>query len=404
MAQQGVLSSLRDGNRDRLLAALREQGPLHRAELARRVQLSRSTVSSITAQLLREDVLTEVSAADLGRVNRDGRGDRLLAINGGQGIALGVDFGTDQVRVALANAAHEVVATDAAPIPPDITWRQRLDLGLTAADRLTSQAGVSYSQLRGVGLGIPDPIDLVSGTVVSTRSDSRPWTGVRAADECAQRFGLPVWLDNSSHLAAIAEVTWGAGRGSHDAIYLKMSHGVGAGLLVDGRFYRGSVGAAGEIGHFSVDQEGPACPCGNRGCLELYAGSPAILDALRPLHGEELTLNGVLDAIKQGDRASRRVVEDAGRLTGQVLANVCNLLNPELVIVGGDLVAAGDALLDPMRDVSSRYGLSIASQCMRIVPAELDDQAGVLGGVAMVLRESDQIQSTYRADPSEGVS
>lgn len=399
MAQQSVLSSLREGNRDRLLAVLREQGPLHRAELARRVQLSRSTVSSITSQLLQDDVLVEVSAAESGHESSDRRGDRLLTINGDQGIALGMDFGTDQVRVALANAAHEVVASDAAPIPPAMPWEERLELGLSAANRLTAGANVSSRDLRGVGLGIPDPIDLVSGTVVSTRSDSRPWTGVRAADECARRLGVPVYLDNASHLATIAEVTWGAGRGVHNSIYVKMSNGVGAGFFLNGRFYRGTVGAAGEIGHFSVDQDGPACPCGNRGCLELYAGSTAILDALRPLYGQQFTLDQILDAVRNGDRACRRVVEDAGRMTGHVLANVCNLLNPELIIIGGELAAAGDVLIEPMRDVCSRYGLSIANDCMQIVPAALGYEAGVLGGVATVLRQSDQTLAPYRAEP-----
>jgi predicted NBD/HSP70 family sugar kinase len=205
---------------------------------------------------------------------------------------------------------------------------------------------------------------------------------------------VPVYSDNTSRLAALAEATWGAGRGNSDVIFVKLAAGVGSGLVFGGSIFRGSVGAAGEIGHITVDENGPACRCGNRGCLETYAGVPAVLAALRPVLGEQVTLGHVLEASTAGDRACRRVIADAGRVVGTALAGVCNLLNPEKIIIGGDLAAAADVLFNPLRASLRRHALGMTFDAAQITAAELGDHAGALGGVALVLHEGEPLPAS----------
>jgi predicted NBD/HSP70 family sugar kinase len=397
----GSLQALRRGNSDRLIQLLRENGPLHRAELARRAGLSRASVTNLVADLMRRGLVVDVAAALGGGERRPrGRAGELVSLNAAAGAALGIDYSKGEVRVVVANLAHELSGATVERLDPAAAWPQRLKAGLVAVRRALDQAGVSAGAFLGAGLGIPDPIDLLTGTV--GRSTAGPsWTGVRAADEFARRLGMPVALDNTARLAALAELMWGAGAGARNAVYVKMSHGVGAGLLFDYRILRGAIGAAGELGHVSVDYEGPVCACGNRGCLELYAAAPAILAALQPVRGPGVTLPAAIAAARRGDRACARVIGDAGRLTGQALANVCNLLNPELIIVGGELADAGDILLDPIREAVSAHALSLVSSSLRVVPAKLGSRAGAMGGVALVLREADRLDSAYLSVPRQ---
>jgi predicted NBD/HSP70 family sugar kinase len=397
----GSLQALRRGNSERLIQLLRENGPLHRAELARRAGLSRTSVSNLVADLMRRGLVVDVAAA-LGSSERRprGRAGELLSLNAAAGAALGIDYSKGEVRVVVANLAHEIRGAAIERLDPATGWPQRLAAGLVAVQRAREQAGVSADTFLGVGLGIPDPIDLSTGMV--GRSTAGPsWTGVHAADEFARRLGMPVALDNTARLAGLAELMWGAGAGARNAVYVKMSYGVGAGLLFDYQILRGAIGAAGELGHISVDYDGPVCPCGNRGCLELYAGTPAILAALRPVRGPAVTLQSAIAAARHGDRACTRVISDAGRLTGRALANVCNLLNPELIIVGGELAEAGDILLDPIREAVSAQALSLVSSSLRIVPARLGNKAGAMGGVALVLREADRFGAAHLSAPHQ---
>ena len=158
--------------------------------------------------------------------------------------------------------------------------------------------------------------------------------------------------------------------------------------ILNEQVVRGVAGAAGELGHLTVDDAGPTCRCGNRGCLEAYAGVPAILSALRPALGDHITLEDALDANAGGSRAARRVFGDVGQLVGRMLGGVCNLVNPERVLVGGDVARAGEVLLEALRDSLARHSLPICADSVEVVSAKLEDQAGALGGVALVLRSN----------------
>jgi len=206
---------------------------------------------------------------------------------------------------------------------------------------------------------------------------------VHANEQLAQALGHPVSVDNDANLGAVAEMTWGAGRGARDLVYLKLATGIGAGIVVDGSLVRGAAGTAGEIGHTTMDEHGEVCRCGNRGCLETVAGADTVLRLLAPQHGSDLTLHDAIDAALAGDAGCRRVIGDAGRHIGVALANLVNLLSPELIVVGGELAGAGDILLDPIREAVDRYAIETAARATRLVPAALGERAEVLGAVAL---------------------
>ncbi|OZM78864.1 ROK family transcriptional regulator [Pseudonocardia sp. MH-G8] len=385
----GSLQSLRQGNRDRVAELLREHGRLHRAELARRTGLSRTTISTIVSGLLADGTISEADGDGDGVAPGTGRRKGLLSLNPDLGVVLGVDVSLSTVRVVVADTSHRVLQRGVTGLAGGLGWADRLDQAADLARSLVEAAGRSMVNVVGAGLGVPGPVNQDTGEVAAS-SNSLEWEGVRAAEELGRRLGVAVALDNTSHLGSLAEVVWGAGQGCRNVLYLKIANGIGAGFLIDGRIFRGAVGAAGEIGHIAVDDSGPACRCGNRGCLEVYTAVPAVLQALRPMYGD-LTLSEALRHAEDGDRACRRVLADTGLLLGRTLAGVSNLLNPELVIIGGELAMAGELLLGAVRTSLARHALPIISGTARVVPGQLGDDAGALGGVALVLREADRL-------------
>ena len=250
-----------------------------------------------------------------------------------------MEFCFGKVRVLLCDLAHNVVATAECDLPR----AHSSDTALAAAGRLVAKAladaGLPRDALIAAGVSVPGPVSRHPDTV--TPSAILPgWHGV-TGDDIAAALGVAVSIDNDSNLAALGEHVWGAGRGCVDSVTLKFHYGIGCGLFVNGSLVRGS-GGAGEIGHIAVDERGPLCRCGKRGCLETYAAISAIMEALRPQHGE-LTLPELLRLLAARDPGAVRVVGDAAELVGTHLAAVCNLLAPSMVIVTGPMARAGRA-------------------------------------------------------------
>lgn len=172
-----------------------------------------------------------------------------------------------------------------------------------------------------------------------------------------------------------------------DLAYIKVAGGVGAGLVINGHIYRGPGGTAGEIGHITIDESGPVCRCGNRGCLETFTAARHVLDLLRTSHGPDLTIERMVQLAREGDPGCRRVIADVGRYIGTGVANLCNLLNPSRVVLGGDLAEAGELVLLPIRESVARYAIPSAARRLSVLPGALGGRAEVLGALALVLNE-----------------
>ncbi|MBW1598898.1 ROK family transcriptional regulator [Streptomyces sp. JJ38] len=380
METPGSQSSLHRANLERAIRAVRMAGALTQAEIARTTGLSAATVSNIVREL-KDGGIVEVTPTSAG-----GRRARSVSLSGSAGIVVGVDFGHSHLRVAIGNLAHKVLVEDSEPIDVDASAAQGLDHAEALVGRLLARAGSSPEKIIGVGLGVPGPIDVETGVLGST-AILPGWSGTNPRDDLAARLGVPVHVDNDANLGALGELVWGAGQGVADLAYIKVASGVGAGLVIGGRVYRGPGGTAGEIGHITLDESGPVCRCGNRGCLETFTAARYVLPLLTPSHGPELTMPRVVSLARDGDPGCRRVIGDIGRYIGSGVANLTNLLNPSRVVLGGDLADAGDLVLDPIRDSVSRYAIPSAASRLSVVPGTLGGRAEVLGALALVLGE-----------------
>lgn len=374
----GSPTALRDANRDRVLDHLRRAGTTSQSELARATGLSRATVLNIVRELTDRELVHVAEGQHSGRRTVD------VSFNRNAGVVVGVDFGHRHLRMAIADLAHTVLAEDARQLELGHSSGDDVRLVAETLDALLETAGVAREAVLGVAMGLPAPVDPVSGEVGSS-SILPGWVGVPAAETLASALGLPVIVDNDANLGALAEMFWGAARGCEDLVYIKASTGIGAGLVMHGRVYRGAAGTAGEIGHMTIDEAGALCRCGNRGCLESYAGSAALVDLLRASHGPDMDPQRLIRLATDGDAGARRVLGDAGRYIGVAVANLCNLMAPQLVVIGGELARSGGVLIDPIRTMVQRRSIPTAAHTAEIVPSALGERAEVLGGVARAL-------------------
>lgn len=390
-ADSGSLRSLRELNRGRVIDALRGRGTASRAEIARATGLSRSTVSSIVSDLIEAGLLAErAEATGVAHGESGGRPPVLLSLNPSAGLAVGVDFGHTHLRVAVSDLSHEVLAETWRELDVDHSAEEGLDAAAELVHQVLNEAKVGRKAVIGVGMGVPGPINRATGAVGSS-SILPGWVGVNASAELEQRLGLPVHVENDANLGALAEFVWGSGRGHRNIVYIKLSSGVGAGLLFGGRLHQGAGGTAGEIGHTPAMNGTAICRCGSRGCLETVASARAIAEQVGVSRGEPVTTKELLELTAAADAAATRLIGEAGREIGVALAGLCNLLNPDCVIIGGDLSAAGELITEPALESIRRYAISSAAEQVTVVPGVLGDRAELLGALALVLQAPDGV-------------
>ncbi|PVG81610.1 ROK family transcriptional regulator [Nocardioides gansuensis] len=379
-----AVSTVRAGSRTVVLDLLSRSAPVSRAEVARLTGLSRSTVSGIVQELLVEGVVQESRGVEPARGG--GRPPTLISLRGEPGVLVGVDIGHRHVRVAVADLSAVPLAEEARPVDVDHSADEALDLAAELVQQCLVAAGIGAGSDRivGVGMGVPGPVHPRTGIVVSPILPS--WVGRSPAWELARRLGRPVHVDNDANIGALGEVRHGAARGHSDVIYVKASSGIGAGLVLAGKLYRGATGIAGEIGHVRFDDDGPVCRCGNRGCLETAVAGPKLVELLQPAYGPGLTVGKMLELGREGDVGVTRILDDAGRSLGRVIADLCNHLNPEIIVIGGDMRVA-PSFLRGIRDSIDRYAQPDTARALTVVPGVLGDRAGVVG--ALVVAQDD---------------
>jgi predicted NBD/HSP70 family sugar kinase len=387
----GSLEALRERNRLRVIDALRHSGTATRSELARQTGLSRTTIATLVADLLARGLVVEPDGDAPVRSGR-GRPAALLRLDPSAGVALGVDFGHTHVRVALADLASTVLAESDAGVDVDNDADRALDTAASLVRQVLAEACVERRRVIGAGMGVPGPYDRRRHAINST-TILPGWIGRDAGEELARRIDAHVEVDNDANLGALGELTFGAGRGAWNAVYVKLSTGIGAGLILDGGLHRGATGIAGEVGHVQVRPDGAVCNCGGRGCLQTIASTATLVAAAQAAHGRELTLAGLLELAEAGDFGARRIVGEAGRAVGRVLADLCNHVNPEAIIVGGELSAAGEPLLAGIREAIDRYALPGAAQAVEVRAAVLGERAEVLGALALVIADTERLRS-----------
>lgn len=371
----GSQTALRQAHLRGLIQLLLEHGSLTQAELARRTGLAASTVSALVADLRTQGIVVREETPG----GRRGQQVRLAPANGH---VLGIDIGHRHMTVALADLSRRILARERHELPDGHDCAGGLDLVDRTVATLLRRLDLPRGDLLSAGLVLPAPI--TPQGEITARNVLPGWLDVVLPDEATRRLGLPVTVENDANAGAVGEHVWGAGKGVADLVYVKLSDGIGAGLVLHGRLYRGATGSVGELGHTTSDPAGPVCRCGNRGCLETVAASARVLALLRETHGA-LTIQDVVAGADAGDVACRRVLEDTGTAVGLALGNLCNLVNPAVVVVGGELGAAGEFLLDPLRRAVARTGVESAVRGLRVVPSALGEDSQLHGALALAL-------------------
>jgi len=370
----GSISALRAANRIRVIRAVREAGGLSQAQIARRTQLSPATVSGIIRDLVEAGFLRSEAGS--------GRRGATITVSPDAGVVAGVDFGHSHLQVAIADLAGHLRDTTLISLAPDAPSDSSLHTARELLDRLLDRAGLDHADLRAVGMAIPAPIG--RDGVIDSGSILPGWVGVRAQTAAESAFERPTVVDNDANLCALAEWTLGTGRGHDDLVYIKIASGVGGGLVLGGRVHRGGLGTAGELGHLTMDESGPLCRCGSRGCLEAYVGGAALIAQYAPTGGQ-LDVPGFVQRALHGDLGAQRLIQDAGRHLGEAVATVANLLGPEVVVLGGDLAEAGDLLLDEVRASMRRHALTPVAREVHVTRSELEGRASCQGAVLRAL-------------------
>ncbi len=375
----GSTSSLRAANQHRVLAVLREQGEHEvahtQAEIARLTGLAPATVSNIVRDLTAGGLLDIEPGS--------GRRGSSVRLSARAGMVAGIDFGHRHVAVAVGDLTGRVLSEERVVVEP-----QGHESGLGLAASVLARIDPGVGPLRRVSLGLPAP---VVNNVVKSSAIFPGWEGVDARAAAEAVFGAPAQVENDANLGALAEHRQGHGRGHSTSVFVKIASGVGAGLIIDNQLFHGADGTAGEIGHLTVDEQGPMCRCGSRGCLETYTSSEHMLRLLDPsLPGA--TFTDLVAAATAGNVAATRVLEDAGLHLGWALASVLNLLNPGIVIVGGAMSRAGELLLEPTRTGLRRHALDSVAQTP-IVISKLGERASLVGAVQLAAERTELVTS-----------
>ncbi|MBO9568115.1 MAG: ROK family transcriptional regulator [Cellulomonas iranensis] len=390
----GSQSSLRGANRALVVETVKRYGGLTQVELTAATGLSPATVSSIVKELLAAGVV------DTHGTIRSGRRAQLVTIARRTGLAAGVDVGPRHLRVALGDVTREIVAEQTLPLPADHRADTTLDRVALLVIDLLERVGASVDELVGLGVGLPAPVEPGTG-LVTVRGLLRGWDEVPVVHVLAKRLAKPVLVDNNANLGALAESRFGAARGYQDAVYVSVGAGTGAGIILSGHLHRGFGGTAGEIGHVQVDPQGRICRCGSRGCLDTVVGYPALVEPLTVSHGT-LTLRDLVQHAVDGDPGCRQVVADAGAVIGGVVAGMAMVVNPQCVVVGGELAETGDLLVQPMREAIARRVPLNQMVTLDVVPGDLGVRAKVLGALALVLEATDQMGADVGAGHGTG--
>lgn len=382
--------SMRTRNRSMLLRAIWCAGATSRADLARESGLSRSAVSALVEELLGSGLVIESGRG----ASRGGRRPTMLEFADGAYAVTGVDMGATHVSVAVTDLRGEVRAWRRA----DCATRDDPQGAMAVVRRLVAgaqaDAGVEQAQVLGVGLAVASPVDPQQpGRLPPLFMPA--WRDVDLLRDLALPGDPELVIDNDANLGALAESWWGAGRDGADLVFIKLGTGVGAGFVLGGHIFRGHGGTAGEIGHLVIDPSGPLCVCGLQGCLTTFVGTDALLESAgdaRRDHPGCLLPDGPIDvkhlirAVQQGDVALRAVVARAAERLGLAVSGLLNLINPQTVVLGGELATIGDALLQPLRACVQQRSMWTAVVNSRIVASQLGERDVALGAATRIIQ------------------
>ena len=379
-----------------LIDLVRKNGEFSKADLVAFTDYSRTKITSCIESLLNKKILITNNVTEYS----GGRRSRTFSLNGSQGLVAGVDIGATSIDLAIADFSGKSLARYSEPALVKDGPIKVLGRACSVLEKMLKENDLSPEKMNGIGIGVPGPVDFSVGTLVSPPI-MPGWDRYPIIQTVQQWFpSANVVVDNDVNVMALGEINQGAGKGIDNLIFVKIGTGIGAGIICEGNIYRGFSGCAGDIGHISVNKSGPLCHCGNRGCLETYAGGPAIAErALMAaqagkspillkhyeMNGKALHSEDVGDAAREGDALAIEVIRESGQFVGDVLAGLVNFFNPEMIVIGGGVRNLGNLLLSSIRQTVLNRSTSLATRDLHIVFSEIGPDAGVIGAVNLAM-------------------
>ncbi|MEI7027485.1 ROK family transcriptional regulator [Paenibacillus sp. y28] len=379
-----------------ILRIIREAGPVSRADITKQTGLNAATVSSNVLPLLELGIVKEIGSGE----SSGGRKPTLLELAPGSYCVIGVDMGTTGVSTAVTDLGANMIAEVRLPFGEGSGPDEVLDTIEASIQQVLDQPGISPDQVLGIGIGFHGLVNTEEG--VSLFAPAFGWENIPVRERFASRFDLPVFIDNDVRAMALGEKWFGQAVQVTNFIFVNVGTGIGSGIYVNGELLRGSHYGAGEIGHITVADNGERCFCGKYGCLSTIASGPALEERMRRriqagtaslltqmTEGRlpEITGKLIHEAALLGDEPARRLLDETGRYLGHAVSILVNLLNPELVIVGGGVAASGDLLFKGMHEAIQEKSLRNNVKGMAIRPTAFGGKAGIIGAATLVLQE-----------------
>jgi glucokinase-like ROK family protein len=377
-----------------VLNTIRHHAPLSRAEVAKHTGLNRSTVSQIINTLLERKLVQETILQS----DRVGRPGLLLELNPAGGFAIGLEIGVNYITLVMTDFLANVLWRERRKLEAHIKIGQILETAYEMTDSVLKKGYALNLTPLGIGLGVPGLVDLQRGELMF--APNLGWTNIPLSSLFSERFNLPIFVDNEAKAAALGENYFGAARGEQNFIFLTGGIGLGAGIMIDGKIFRGSHGFATEVGHMIMDPDGEVCGCGKKGCWETQVSPRAVIRRFREslrqglpsavMETAENDLDNIMfetiaNAARQGDHAATNAIQEVGEHLGFGIANLVNIFNPDLVILGGELNYAGDLLLPVVRKIVNTNALELECQNLIIASSAHGQDACVMGAIALVL-------------------
>jgi len=375
-------SLARKHNSSIILNLLRIEGALSRASLAKKMGLTRSTISRIVSDLVEEKLVREVDLSQ----GKNGRPGMLLELDPQGGSAIGIEIGVNFISILLTDFTANVIWRERISMNDDATSDQYLLRAEQLAHEASEIAASRHLRKMGIGVGVWGLVDNSKGVI--RFAPNLKWHGIPLKEKWEGKFRVPIYLENDANASALGEYYFGAGKNIENFLYMSMDIGVGGGIISSGKLFRGSSGYAGEIGHMTIDPDGDLCSCGKVGCLETLVGRRVIIKRYQSKTGEgEISLEEIIRRGMLGERNAKLIFEEVAEALGLGVGNLINIFNPQRIILGWSLGQAYELLLPTLQKSIRKNSLSDPLSVMDVVPYSNGADDCLLGCIALVLDE-----------------
>ncbi|SEN40317.1 ROK family transcriptional regulator [Lihuaxuella thermophila] len=391
---RGNLHLLKKLNQTRILDFIRKQGPVSKADIAEGIQLTFMAVSKLINELNEIGILR---VQGVGK-SSGGRKPILYDLNPDALYVIAIDLSSEDIKLELVNFHTELIAQRHIPAPPDKEPASYIKIIAESVRQMVADAKIDDTKLIGIGVSAPGPINTHSGEVLFPPNLPK-WEIVPLQHLLQEALNIPVKVEKNANLSALGEKWFGVGSDVDNIIYVLLGDGIGGGIIIDGVLYKGNQFGAGEIGHVTIDHNGPRCNCGNYGCLEAMASSIAVVKRIQKellLNGgkshsypanEQVNITAVMKALSHQDELTVRVIEEASYLLGIGLIGIINSFNPQKVIIGGNLPQAYPKMVEIAASVAKTRVIPVFRDKLNIVPAALGERSAIAGAAALILEE-----------------